>query len=144
MIYCGYQGVGKSTYCRENPATTIDLDSSNFKKYDGWESEYIKTALHLSTDNKNIFISAHRVVIEYLIKNGIAFKILIPGEKKKVWRNRLEFRYNKNQSFANLKALYDFDLHYEEDMQYYADLEKQGVAICRVNAKITTTISNFI
>lgn len=144
MLYCGYQGVGKSTYCRQNPTATIDLDSSNFKKYEHWEEDYIKMALSLASDNKIVFISAHRVVIEYLIENNIDFKVLIPNEKKEVWRNRLEFRYNKVQSVANLKALYDFDLHFEEDMKYYAELEKRGIEVCKVKARIMTTISDFI
>lgn len=144
MLICGYQGVGKSTYCRNNPETTVDLDSSNFKKTDKWEENYIKTALGFVGNNKNVFISAHKVVIEYLIANNIPFKVLIPNEKKDVWRTRLEFRYNKNKTFANLKALYDFDLHYEEDMTYYNDLEKRGVSVNRVNARIVTTISDFI
>lgn len=144
MIICGYQGVGKSTYCRNNPTTTIDLDSSNFKKVEHWEENYIKTALSFSKDDKNVFISAHRNVIEYLISNEIPFKVLVPNEKKDVWRSRLEFRYNKVQSFANLKALYDFDLHFEDDMLYYEELEKRGVTVCKVNARIVTTISDFI
>ena len=82
MIICGYQGVGKSTYCRNNPTTTIDLDSSNFKKVEHWEENYIKTALSFSKDDKNVFISAHRNVIEYLISNEIPFKVLVPNEKK--------------------------------------------------------------
>ena len=143
MIYCGYQGVGKSTYCRENPDTTMDLDSSNFKKVAGWEVEYVKTALGLSED-KNVFISAHRVVIEYLYEMGIDFKVLIPNETKEAWRNRLEFRYQKNQSLPNLKALYDFDLNYDKDMAYYNELKKRGIAVCPVSARIVTTISNYI
>lgn len=144
MICCGYQGVGKSTYCRQNPTTTVDLDSSNFKKCENWEEDYVKTALSLAVNDRVVFISAHKVVIEYLIKSHINFKVLIPDEKKEVWRNRLEFRYNKVPSIANLKALYDFDLHYEEDMRYYEELESQGIQICRVKARIATTISDFI
>ena len=73
MLICGYQGVGKSTYCRNNPETTVDLDSSNFKKTDNWEENYIKTALGFVGNDKNVFISAHKVVIEYLIANNIPF-----------------------------------------------------------------------
>ena len=43
MIYCGYQGCGKSTYCRTHN-NTVDLDSSFFKKVDKWEENYINIA----------------------------------------------------------------------------------------------------
>lgn len=45
MIYCGYQGCGKSTYCRENPQTTMDLDSSMFTKKRGGKRIYCHGAI---------------------------------------------------------------------------------------------------
>lgn len=145
MIYCGYQGVGKSTYCRENPTTTVDLDSSNFKKNENWFVDYIRIANEYSQSGKTVFISAHQCVIEYLIANGFDFAVLVPAEVKEVWRSRLEFRYNKVKSFANLKALYDFDLNYENDMAYYNALESErGVKVCRIKARIKTTLEDFI
>lgn len=144
MLYCGYQGVGKSTYCRNNPNTTVDLDSSSFKKVDGWEREYIATALSLSA-TKKVFISAHQAVIEYLMANHIEFMILIPDATKEEWEARLEYRYKKNPIFANLKAIHDFNLHYERDMLYYNSVNKKaGIPLKKVRARITTNIDELV
>lgn len=139
MIYCGYQGCGKSTYCRDNPDTTIDLDSSLFIKKDKWEEEYVKIASLLSEGcDKKVFISAHRVVIEYLIENNIPFELLLPAQNPKAWRNRLEFRYNINPTQANLNALVDFDKNYETDMEFYKHVQCKKYYI---SASVVTDIN---
>lgn len=142
MLYCGYQGSGKSTYCRNNPLDTIDLDSSNFQKVQGWEKTYIEKAL--TYKNKKVFISAHRVVIEYLLKNNIEFELLAPGMNKKAWQSRLEFRYYKNPILPNLKAVNDFKENYDKDIKYYMSLENQGVKVHWLEATIVTNIGEFI
>lgn len=85
MIYCGYQGCGKSTYCRNNPNTTVDLDSSMFVKNPGWEVKYVNTALAFSDLGKKVFISAHKIVIEYLVQNNIPFELFIPAQDPIDW-----------------------------------------------------------
>lgn len=141
MIYCGYQGCGKSTYCRNNPTTTIDLDSSMFTKIEGWEANYIAIAKAFSDLGKKVFISAHKKVICYLIDNNIDFELIIPSQNSKAWRNRLEFRYNINPTQANMNAILDFDKHYEEDMLFYSEL---NCIKHFVEAHIVTNIGNFI
>lgn len=142
MIYCGYQGCGKSTYCKEHPDTTIDLDSSMFTKRVGWEEDYVMIAKALSDyGNKNVFISAHKVVINYLINSHIDFELMIPIQNPEAWRNRLEFRYNINPTQGNLNAILDFDKHYEEDMAFY---EAVNCKKHYISAKIVTDISCFI
>lgn len=128
MIYCGYQGSGKSTYCRNHPNTTVDLDSSAFIKIAGWEENYVRTAVALA-DNKNVFISAHRAVIEYCIQNDIPFIVLAPSRDKEAWRARLEFRYHENPILANFKAIADFEQNFENDLRYYHLLESKGVNV---------------
>lgn len=141
MIYCGYQGCGKSTYCNAHPDTTIDLDSSMFVKLPGWEKGYVCIAAHLSNLGKNVFISAHKVVIEYLIANSIQFELLIPAQNPKAWRNRLEFRYNISPTQGNLNALLDFDKNFENDMAFYSTLE---CVKHEISAKVITDIGDFI
>lgn len=141
MIYCGYQGCGKTTYCKNNPTTTIDLDSSSFVKREGWEETYINIAVAFSNFGKNVFISAHRKVIEYLTANAIPFELLIPAQSAKAWRNRLEFRYNINPTQGNLNALLDFDKNFESDMAFYSTLT---CVKHQISAKVVTTISEFI
>lgn len=142
MIYCGYQGVGKSTYCRNNPDTAVDLDSSNFKKVDGWEKGYIDTALKFQP--KNVFISAHDKVIKELLARGLEFTILAPKMEENAWRARLEFRYFKNPTEANMKAVYDFLNNFERDLKYYRKLEKEGVNVRWITATVVTDIGDFI
>lgn len=143
MIYCGYQGSGKSTYCRNNPSTTVDLDSSAFVKTPGWEKLYVETALGLSA-NKNVFISAHRAVIEYCITHAVAFAILAPSQSKEAWRARLEFRYYKNPTLPNFKAIADFEKNFDADLKYYRSLESQGVPVHWIEATVVTNISEFV
>lgn len=144
MIYCGYQGVGKSTYCRNNPDTTVDLDSSNFKKVIGWEKEYIKMAEHFSNLGKQVFISAHKIVIEELIGQNIPFEVLIPAMDKLAWKSRLEFRYFKNPTIPNAKAIHDFTINYDKDMEYYNSLISQGIIVKKVFATIVTNITEIL
>ena len=140
MIICGYQGCGKTTYCKANPGTTLDLDSSAFVKREGWEAEYVKLASLFSDTGKKVFISAHKVVIDYLIANNYYFELLIPAQNPKAWRNRLEFRYNINPTQGNLNALLDFDQNYEADMAFYDSLT---CVKHYVSAKVITNIGDF-
>lgn len=142
MIICGYQGVGKSTYCRNNPTTTVDLDSSNYKKEKAWVVQYINDALSYS--DKTVFISAHKDVIEYLYENKIPFEILVPILNKDAWRSRLEFRYFKNPTLGNYKAIRDFEKNFEIDMAFYKSYEAKGVKVHKINAKIVTNIAEAI
>lgn len=143
MIYCGYQGCGKSTYCRTFPDTTIDLDSSAFIKTQGWEANYVRTAVALS-NGKDVFISAHRVVIEYCMNNGVPFVLLAPCQSKEAWRSRLEFRYHKNPILPNFKAIADFEQNFEKDLAFYAELESKGVPVRWIEATIITNIAEKI
>jgi len=141
MIYCGYQGCGKSTYCRNNPNTTVDLDSSYFKKTEDWESNYVAIANLLNENGKNVFISAHQVVINKLVSLGITFELLLPAQNERAWRSRLEFRYNANPTQANMNAILDFDKNFKKDMEFYKTVN------CKkhyISAKIVTNISDFI
>lgn len=141
MIICGYQGCGKTTYCKSCPDDTVDLDSSMFVKRDGWENAYVMIAAALSNAGKKVFISAHRQVIKRLMENKIYFELLIPAQNSKAWRNRLEFRYNVNPTQGNLNALLDFDKNYEEDMQFYASLD---CVKHEISAKVTTNIFDCV
>ena len=141
MIYCGYQGCGKSTYCKNHPEITVDLDSSMFKKRDGWEIDYILIAKLLSDAGKKVFISAHRVVINRLLENNIPFELLIPAQNPEAWRSRLEFRYNLNPTQANKNAIIDFDKNHKSDMDFYNSLT---VTKHYISATIITDIGNFV
>lgn len=141
MIYCGYQGCGKSTYCRNHQDTTVDLDSSMFIKREGWELSYVMIAQELSNAGKNVFISAHQVVINYLLKSKIPFELFIPTQNAKAWRSRLEFRYNINPTQGNMNAILDFDKNFEQDMEFYKNID---CVKHYISAKIVTNIGDFV
>lgn len=141
MIYCGYQGCGKSTYCKAHPDTAVDLDSSMFVKREGWEMNYVAIAAALSNLGKKVFISAHQLVINYLLSTGIEFELLIPAQDAKAWRNRLEFRYRINPTQCNLNALLDFDKNFETDMAFYDTL---SCVKHHISAEIITNIDDCI
>lgn len=131
MIYCGYQGSGKSTYCRNNPNTTVDLDSSAFVKVAGWEENYVRTAVALAGD-KNVFISAHRVVIEYCMNNNIPFVVLAPSQSKEAWRACLEFRYHKNPHSRKLQGNRRLRTEFRKRPAILSPFGKQG-HLCAVD-----------
>lgn len=144
MIYCGYQGCGKTTYCKNNPDTAVDLDSSNFPKVENWHKAYCEKAIEISRSGKNVFISAHYDVIIYLLEGEDEFEILAPAENKEAWEHRLSFRYHQNPTLPNLKALNDFRENFEEDMAYYKQLESSGLVVHWIHAKVKTNIDEFI
>lgn len=143
-IYCGYQGTGKSTYVNAHKNECIDLDSSAFRKFKGWEIGYINMALSFSKLGKKVFVSAHKEVIEYCKNNKLNFAIVAPKESKEVWGARLEYRYYKNPNIVNLKAVNDFKQNFEKDMNYYKELESNGVRVCWIESKVVTNFDEFI
>lgn len=137
MIYCGYQGTGKSTYCRAHPDTTVDLDSSIFVKNENWYRYYIILAMSYSKSGKNVFISAHREVINCLIESKIDFELMIPGDPESVWRKRLEYRYATKPTRGNMNAILDFEKNFVSDMAFYKSLN------CKKNYIKSTIITDF-
>ena len=144
-IYCGYQGCGKSTYCKTHPDTSIDFDSSAFVKSENWEVDYVDRAISLSAlEHKDVFISAHQCVINELLRRNIKFfEVLVPAYDKKAWKNRLEFRYNTNPTQGNYNALIDFQRNFDRDMEYYNSLPAH-IIVHRVSAKVVTNIADLI
>ena len=112
-----------------------------FLKKDKWEVDYVSIAKMLSDAGKNVFISAHKEVINYLTEESILFELLIPAQDPKAWRNRLEFRYNINPIQANMNAILDFDKNFETDMAFYATLK---CVKHYISAHIVTDIASAI
>ena len=67
MIYVGYQGIGKSSIAGKNKC--IDLESGNFwvdgKRDENWYIIYCNIAQHLSEQGYNVFLSSHKLLIDY-------------------------------------------------------------------------------
>lgn len=143
MIYVGYQGIGKSTICRELD-NCIDLESGNFFvegiRYDNWYKIYANIAKHLSDQGKNVFVSSHKVLREYMNEVGIPFTVVFPSLKlKEAWINKLRDRYLLTHKDKDLRALLNAEQMYDENI---FDLSKEPlkVEITDINYSLKETL----
>ena len=120
MIFCGYQGVGKSSICnRENGY--IDFESSNFfvneMRPNMWIDIYINQALSLNEQGYDVFLSTHKALRNRLNELNIDFTVITPSiDLKEQWIERLTKRYKHNPSIKNMKALKNAEECYEENV----------------------------
>lgn len=135
MIFCGYQGVGKSSICnRENGY--IDFESSNFfvneMRPNVWIDIYINQALSLNEQGYDVFLSTHKALRDRLNELNIDFTVITPSiDLKEQWIERLSNRYNNNPSLKNMKALKNAEECYEENVK---DLCSESKVIMITNA----------
>ena len=135
MIFCGYQGVGKSSICnRENGY--IDFESSNFfvneMRPNAWIDIYINQALSLNEQGYDVFLSTHKALRDRLNELNIDFTVITPSiDLKEQWIERLSNRYNNNPSLKNMKALKNAEEFYEENVK---DLCSESKVIMITNA----------
>ena len=121
MIFCGYQGVGKSSICnRENGY--IDFESSNLfvneMRPNMWVDIYINQALSLNEQGYDVFLSTHKALRNRLNELNIDFTVITPSiDLKEQWIKRLSNRYNNNPSVKNMKALNNAEVCYEENVK---------------------------
>ena len=120
MIYVGYPCIGKSSIAGED--NFIDLESSNFKQYNNWVEVYVNTAIQLSNQGYNVFLSTHKDVRNELKKKDEPYIAVFPDlSLEKEWLNKLSFRYLKTPSEKNAAALSRWT-HFKEDI---SDLKKE-------------------
>ena len=120
MIFCGYQGVGKSSICnRENGY--IDFESSTFFvneiRPNVWIDIYINQAIDLNNQGYDVFLSTHKALRNRLNELNIDFTVITPSKDlKEQWIERLNNRYRNNPSIKNMKALKNAEECYEENV----------------------------
>ena len=121
MIFCGYQGVGKSSICnRENGY--IDFERSNFFvneiRPNTWVDIYINQAIDLNNQGYDVFLSTHKALRNRLNELNIDFTVITPSKDlKEQWIERLNNRYRNNPSIKNMKALKNAEECYEENIK---------------------------
>ncbi len=132
MIIIGYQGIGKSTYCAKS-ISAIDLESSMFRDFRGnriehWEEPYVLTAINLSDQGYDVFISSHAEVRQALVAcmhtryKGVPYCAIVPSlYLKDDWIKRLEDRYNKYPSQKNYAALMNAKENFEDNIKLISD-----------------------
>ena len=136
MIFCGYQGVGKSSICnRENGY--IDFESSNFfvneMRPNMWVDIYINQAVDLNNQGYDVFLSTHKELRNRLNELNIDFTVITPSiDLKEQWIERLTKRYKYNPSIKNMKALNNAETCYEENVN---DLCSESKVIMITNSE---------
>ena len=82
IIICGFAGIGKTNFSSYVPnfenVTYYDLQSSYFRKNEGWEKTYIDCAEALAEKYDYVFLSTHDMAIDELISRGAKFYIVYP------------------------------------------------------------------
>lgn len=129
MIYCGYQGIGKSTL--GGKFNIIDLESGNFwvnsVRVNEWYAIYANMAQHLSNQGFIVFTASHKIFRDYLNEQGIEFTTISPSvDLKDEWIKRLEERYNMTKLDKDYKALMNAKEKYEENV---LDLQSEKNAL---------------
>lgn len=160
MIIIGYQGVGKSTYTRNND-NTIDLESSNFwfkdddgkrKRYFNWGEIYANIAIDLHSQNNIVFTSSHAVVTDQfknrkdLNPNDVA--ILIPSiNLKDEWIKKLEIRYNESGLNKDYKAWKNAECGYEANIEELVDNAVRNgwdiIIIDNIDYSLSNILNNY-
>ena len=120
MIFCGYQGVGKSSICNRKNGY-IDFESSNFfvneMRPNMWVDIYINQAVDLNNQGYDVFLSTHKALRNRLNELNIDFTVITPCiDLKEQWIERLTKRYKYNPSIKNMKALNNAEACYEENV----------------------------
>ena len=133
MIIIGYQGIGKSTLCKNN-LKYIDLESSALKMFGrrppNWYIPYCQIAIWLSQQGYVVFTSSHKEVRKYLIGTDEYCIAIVPSPQlKKEWVEKLKARYHESNSEKDLNAYMNAKTRYEENIQEIMDDEADTFVI---------------
>ena len=120
MIIIGYQGIGKSTVCKDNPRY-IDFESSALKLFGrrppNWELPYCQMAVWLSKQGYVVFTSSHKEVRKLLTKSEEYCIAIVPSlELEEEWLERLKTRYEKSDTEKDLLAYLNAQDRYKDNI----------------------------
>ena len=125
MIIIGYQGIGKSTICKNNPKY-IDFESSALKvdgcRLHNWQIPYCQMAIWLSQQGYVVFTSSHKEVRE-ILKDCCEYCVaIIPSkELKKQWISLEEETRNGYHISSDMKN--GAEIPFARDL--YKEIEKK-------------------
>lgn len=124
LIISGYQGIGKSS-ASDPLEGIIDFESSLFKENgargEDWYKTYVRQAIALADQGFIPLISSHKEVRDALHDyakerdNHVVTIAPVPWLRS-AWLDRLEKRYNEDQTSKNYIALINAQDHLEEDV----------------------------
>lgn len=118
MIIVGFPGVGKTSVCAGRN-WYVDMESSDYRKYDGWQVGYVDAAARISRVGATVFTSSHKEVRDELARRQPEVTVceVFPApsaEMEKLWIKRLGDRLEKDPSAKNLAAYLHVRAHYME------------------------------
>lgn len=123
IIISGFAGIGKSGIKEKVPyfedASIYDLSSAFFRKDEGWERIYCDIAEVLATRYDYVFITAHQIVIEEMIRRGKKFYIVYPKRHcKQEYRQRFIDRGNSQEYIDKFMKRWDYFIDLLDGVDY--------------------------
>lgn len=150
MIVIGYQGIGKSTICKDNPRY-IDFESSALKMFGrrppNWEMPYCQMAIWLSKQGYVVFTSSHKEVRKLLTGSDEYCIAIVPSlELEEAWIEKLKTRYEESLSPKDEAAFLNAQERYKENITEIMDDVEDTVVIDRIDYdlnRIVVKCENF-
>lgn len=146
MIVIGYQGIGKSTICKDNPRY-IDFESSALKMFGrrppGWEMPYCQMAIWLSKQGYVVFTSSHKEVRKLLTEsNEYCIAIAPSAELEKEWIAKLSTRYEESRLEKDRLAYLNAQDRYVENIAEIVKDVENVVVINRMDYDLNLIVTN--
>ena len=112
-IVCGFAGIGKSSAKEYRPdIRCYDLDSTHFKKQDGWEDVYIDCALGLCKIYDYVFLTTYTCTLKRLNERKIEWFLIYPKkELKSEYYNRYISRENRMEFADDFISKWDENIN---------------------------------
>lgn len=134
MIIIGYQGIGKSTFCKTYGISLryLELESGLMKdpmndnrRWDNWAEIYCNIALSLSDQHYMVFVSSHKAVQDILTHSKDEVIAIYPSKTiKDEWIKKLLERYKNTGlkkdeiAWLDAKANYDSEIDILENSPF--------------------------
>ena len=133
MIVIGYQGIGKTTICKDNPRY-IDFESSalkvNGERPADWFIPYCQMAIALSKQGYVVFTASHKEVREYLKDCGEYCVAIVPAENLRAeWLEKLRQRACASGLQKDEVAYLNAQERYEENINEIKDSAEHFVEL---------------
>jgi len=116
-IISAFPGTGKSTYAKNNPSTSLDLDSSSFSwlepgvRNPEFPNNYIAAIKENIGKYEFIFVSSHKDVRNALRDNCLFFYLVYPNNWSYEVRQAYMQRYRDRGNDDNFIALIEKNWH---------------------------------
>lgn len=145
MIVIGYQGIGKSTICKDNPRY-IDFESSALKMFGrrppGWEMPYCQMAVSLSKQGYVVFTSSHKEVRKLLTESDEYCVAIVPSVLlEKQWRAKLRTRYEESRLEKDRLAYLNAQDRYKENITEIMEDVEDTFVIDRIDYNLKRIVA---